>query len=107
MGPCTVRTLAPLLFVSCALSCFLLQFDSHAARLVPRSLPLANGFPPVLVVAQATMSGPAAANALTKKVSATKEILIGAALAIAVRCAVCPASGVVARRPFILCSSLW
>lgn len=29
------------------------------------------------------MSGPAAANALTKKVSATKEILIGAALAIA------------------------
>lgn len=32
------------------------------------------------------MSGAAAANALTKKVSATKEILIGAGLAIAVRC---------------------
>ncbi|GAB0489661.1 hypothetical protein MMPV_000886 [Pyropia vietnamensis] len=31
------------------------------------------------------MSGAAAANALTKKVSATKEILIGAGLAIAVR----------------------
>lgn len=32
------------------------------------------------------MSGAAAANALTKKVSATKEILIGAGLAIAVGC---------------------
>lgn len=32
------------------------------------------------------MSGAAAANALTKKVSATKEILIGAGLAIAVCC---------------------
>lgn len=53
------------------------------------------------------MSGPAAANALTKKVSATKEILIGAALAIAVRITDCPASGVVARSPIMLCSSPW
>lgn len=106
MGTCSVRALAPLLFVSCALF-FFLQFDSHAARPILRSLPLAIGFPLVLVVPQATMSGPAAANALTKKVSATKEILIGAALAIAVRCAVCLASCVVARRPIILCSSPW
>lgn len=42
------------------------------------------------------MSGAAAANALTKKVSATKEILIGAGLAIAVRCRA-PSLGAVTR----------
>lgn len=84
-GTCPICAPAPLRSVSC-LTCILCQSTYWCPHPVCRPPDGTLLFSRAGRPTQAIMSGAAAANALTKKVSATKEILIGAGLAIAVGC---------------------